>query len=514
MTTSVFLMNMGWVLLLVNWTAEWIGTGKDFRKERLARLCDNRLLWAFFLLMVLHLVALLWSSNWHYGLDDIRKKLPLLVVPMAILTSRPLQRRAWGNILGCYVGAVVVASVVGLVRYFTVPDLPYRAIVPFISHIRFSLNICLVVALLSWQGLKMLRNHPSGRRWLAACYLTGVVYFLFYLFLLQSYTGIVVLFVLVAVLLVAYWKRMDNKRLRNSLFVAWLVALIAVVGVTLYFVNDYYRLRPLALQPLEACTANGNAYSHECDGFVECGNYVNNYVCEKELREQWPLVSDMPLDSITATGYPVLPALIRYLNAMECTKDSAGVACLTSRDVRAIEKGIANPVYLKHPSVRKMYDIMLFEYESYRCYRSVRDFTMLQRFELWRSGWAVFGKHILWGTGTGDVVDECHAQLRASGSPLAGTAKHVHNQYITFLITFGIVGFVLLVCAFVLGVRQNRLWRRFPFLVVLTVSLISFFTEDTLETLAGCMFVAFFWSYFGVSCTFNGNDIDKHAIES
>ena len=496
MTTSVFLMNLGWVFLLVNWTAEWIGTGKDFRRERLENLRNNRLLQAFLLLTALHLVAMLWSANWLYGLDDIRKKLPLLAVPLVILTSRPLQRRAWGNVLGCYVAAVVVVSVVGLVRYFTMADLPYREIIPFISHIRFSLNICLVVALLLWQGVHMVRDLPPERRWYALFYLVGIAYFLFYLFLLQSYTGMAVLFVLAAVLLVAYWKRMCNRPLRNALFVVWLVMLLAVVGVSVYYVNDYYRLRPLSSQPLQSCTANGNPYRHECDGFVECGNYVNNYVCEKELQEQWTLVSDVSLDSITALGYAVRPALVRYLNAMGCTKDSAGVACLTPEDVSAIEKGIANPVYLKHPSLRKMYDIMLFEYESYRCYHSVRDFTMLQRFELWRNGWEVFRCYFITGTGTGDVVDECHTQLQASDSPLAGTTKHVHNQYLTFLITFGSVGFVLIVFAFVRGVRQGKRWRRFPFLVVLTVSLISFFTEDTLETLAGCMFVAFFWSYF------------------
>ena len=499
LTTSVFLMNLGWVLLLAGWTLGWFVPadrgGDGLRAYRRRAFRDNRLLQAFLVLMALHVVALLWSSNWQFGLDDIRKKLPLLVVPMVILTTEQSDSRRPNMVLVCYIGAMLVASVVGLVRFFTIPDLPYRHIVPFVSHIRFSLNLCLAVVLLAYQ-LLCARRRPaeSAARGLGArscLLLLLILYFVFYLFFIQSYTGLVILFVLLPVLLVAFWRRCGNLLRWGLATFCLLVFVVSACGIGCC-VRDYYTLCPLSAQPLATATVNGNPYRHACDGFVENGNYVNNYVCDVEMEREWAKLSAMPIDSVTSNGYAVRPTLLRYLNGLGCAKDSVGMSRLTAADVASIEKGVANPVYRKQLSLRRMVYVMLFEYENYRCYRTVRDFTMLQRFELWRNGWQVFKAHPLLGTGTGDVVDECHARLEADSSPLAGTTKHTHNQYLTFLITFGALGFLVLVFFFVRGVCHRRLCTRFGFLAVMCVVLVSLLTEDTLETLAGCMFVSFF----------------------
>ena len=117
---------------------------------------------------------------------------------------------------------------------------------------------------------------------------------------------------------------------------------------------------------------------------------------------------------------------------------------------------------------------------------------MLQRFELWKNAWRVFKKHPLFGVGTGDVVDECHKQLIIDGSPLTGTKKHAHNQYLTFLVSFGISGFVFIVAFFVIAFKRQHLLRIPAVLAFVTFVLVSFITEDTLETLAGCVFSVLF----------------------
>ena len=92
------------------------------------------------------------------------------------------------------------------------------------------------------------------------------------------------------------------------------------------------------------------------------------------MRQQWAKLSDYPIDSLTSIGYTVYPALLRYLNGMGVTKDSVGMTHLTPSDVAAIEKGIANPVYLKL-GPRKMFYVLFYEYENYRCYHSVSNFS-------------------------------------------------------------------------------------------------------------------------------------------
>lgn len=496
LTTSNFMMNVAWVLLLLNWVIEG-----DF-KTKFAKVGRNPMLVAFLAFMAVHLLWLLVSDNWSYGLDDIRKKLPLLVVPLVMLTTkRPSPRhRRW--VLMVYVASVLTVTVIGWVRYLTIPDLPYRNIVPYISHIRFALNVCLSIVILLYGGitLRLRARQPSCeyvlmRRslWQTPLSVLLAGWLLVFLLLIQSYTALVILVVVVLALLIAYWREIYPKS------VACLISLIIVLGGMTYLVvsytQDYYHIDAQYDQtPHAKRTVNGNRYEHACDGFVENGNYVNNYVCTEELSEHWAKVSDMDLEALTPNGYAVKPTLIRYLNGIGATKDSVGIAKLTTTDIEAIEKGVANPVYLSRNKIRKMVYVMLFEYENYRCYHRVKDFTMLQRFELWRNCGEVFLRNPIIGTGTGDVVDECHANLARHGSELTGTTKHAHNQYLTLLTAFGLLGFACIIYFATKGLRACRrtvLWMTYGCIVI-----VSFITEDTLETLAGCLFVAFFGSFF------------------
>ena len=98
MTTSVFATNLLWFLLLVNWVAEWNW------KEKFADFRSNYLLQAFLVLMAVHLLWLVGTSNMQYALFDIRKKLPLLAIPLVILTTRPLEYKESLNVGIAYTG--------------------------------------------------------------------------------------------------------------------------------------------------------------------------------------------------------------------------------------------------------------------------------------------------------------------------------------------------------------------------------------------------------------------------
>lgn len=503
MTTSNFLMNLAWVLLFANWVIEW-----DM-KRKFSELSHNWLLMSFLLLLVLHLVGLIWTDNLAYGLDDIRKKLPLFAIPLVVLTSKPLTRRQWQPVAFVYVGTVLVVSVIGLVRYLTIADLPYRRIVPFISHIRFCLNICMSIVLLLSAIAGAARQGTAKSRWIIVGAIVLILWLLFFMLLVQSYTGFAILFVTATVCLVVGWRRFSNK-LRWSLMGVLLAVVVATVGVSAYYVNEYYNGTSAVTADSKTFTyktVNGNPYTYAHDGLVENGNCVNDRVCEEEIRREWAQVSRYPVDSMTSTGYPLYPALLRYLNASGLGKDSVGVHSLTATDIKAIEQGVGNPVYLQPVSLRKMFYVMLFEYENYRCYHSVKDFTMLQRFELWHNGWQVFVSHPVIGVGTGDVYDSCLQQLETAGSPLAGTTKHTHNQYLALLVAFGAVGFLLWLCKVLYAVVHQRLMQSLKFAAAFTIVAVSFLTEDTLETLAGVVFVAFFLSLLSQKVDSAGNDL-------
>lgn len=488
MTTSAFAANFFYFVLSMNWIAEW-----NWR-EKFADFRSQRLLHAFLLLVAMHLLWLVATSNFAYAVHDLQVKLPLLAVPLVVLTSRPLTRRQRWIAGSLYVTTVFVVSIIGIVRYLTIPDLPYRAIVPYISHIRFALNICLALVLLCCGFVAVWCRVPR-LRWLWVVLLAVLAgWLMYFLLLIQSYTAMAVMAVMAVA--VGVWFIVHARVVWHRWAAALLIILLGGAGIVVVgsMVADYYRPTPLEQQPLAAFTANGNAYSHACDGLIENGGQISNYVCEKELRMAWPMVSNMPIDSTTPNGYAVYPTLLRYLGSRGLTKDSAGVAALSEADVAAIERGVANHVYADGGTVRQMTYRMLFEYENFRVFGSVENSSLGERFVLWQSGWQVFCQHPLLGVAPGDVPDLCHEQIATTYPSMTATNKHLHSQYLSFLVAFGAIGFLVIVLAFVRALRGHiRLDRHIglPLLLYIVIVLVSFISEDTLETLAGILFCTF-----------------------
>ena len=74
MVTSVWLSNLVWVLLGLNWLLE----GRWHEKWQMA--CRSRLLQAYTILYLLLLVGMLWTSNIGHGLSVLQVKMPLFIL--------------------------------------------------------------------------------------------------------------------------------------------------------------------------------------------------------------------------------------------------------------------------------------------------------------------------------------------------------------------------------------------------------------------------------------------------
>ena len=465
---SKFMMSGMQILLVVNWLLEGAYLLFSHRRGTTHSTIRNEsrwLLYAFLVMMGVHLLWLLRSNNMEYAMSDIFGKMPLLAIPVVLLTSRPLNLKQLVWLLFAFVIAIFVTTIIGVVRIMTIPDLPYRDTVPFISHIRFSLNICGAIVLLVWFVAKTM--HSSKTKAIVSVLM--MVWFLVFLVILRSYTAFIVLFVTAWIMLLIYWRRMGVHR-------RWALASLSVLTVALALTTFVY-----------ARSYYGGDFSKTQYGLVENGNLLNDNVSQSELEQQWHTRSSMDIYDTTPNGYTVYPTLVRYLNASGMTKDSAGLAQLTGDDIRSVEKGIANPVYVKGSNIKKMYFVLLFEYENYRVNGSIRNSSMLERFELWRGAWRVFCANLFLGVGTGDGVDELHSRLQADNSQISDTVKHAHNQYLSFLVSFGLVGFLLIAIAFVYAFRRLGLRSIPAMMAIVIILLLSFVSEDTLETLAGCV---------------------------
>lgn len=490
--TSNFLMTMAQVLLMVNWIAE----GQWNNKLRKAR--RQPLLWAFVAFFFIHILWCLMSSNWDYALDDLRKKLPLLIVPLVVLTSETISRRRIDVLLVIYCCTLLFVSAYSWVNHLINPDIPYRSLFPFISHIRLALNACMVIFILFYYIDKVRQKATlcGNRKRICIFILVLLIgWFVGYLLLLQSYTGFIVLFMALAVVLFFQLKRY-NRLYLTIYFGALVFVLIGLALIVGYYANTYRNLKPLSTLPLKETTASGNVYTHHQDGFVECGNYINNYICYSELDEGWSKISNKPLDYITPNGYPIEPTLIRYLNSKGLTKDSVGILQLEEKDITAIENGKATYYEAYGNVVEQMIYRLLFEYENYKVYGSVKNFSMLQRFELWGNAYEIILYNPWLGVGTGDVADEIRNNLLKNNSELKDSNMRTHNQYLTLLLTFGVVGTTIIIALFVNAIWKEKLFESLLFMAYFCIVMVSFISEDTLETAAGCLFCTFFFTLF------------------
>ena len=103
LTLSPFLMGMSQFWLVLVWFVDALTPpikGGGGIKTKLSRFWHNIpavLLVAFYLM---HVVGLLWTSDFEYAFKDLRVKLPILVMPFVLSSMEPLDRKRFNIEIG------------------------------------------------------------------------------------------------------------------------------------------------------------------------------------------------------------------------------------------------------------------------------------------------------------------------------------------------------------------------------------------------------------------------------
>ncbi len=487
---SPFLVSVSQFLLLFSWLIEG-----DFKaKFRLFK--ENKAIWIFLILPMLHIVWLLNTSDLSYALHDIKIKLPLLVFPLLLGTSAPLSKKEMNLvlasfILGVFSGSVVTLSIItGIYPY---PHQNVRDTSIFISHIRFGLMVVFSLVLLGYYIASAFRMRDRKK---AFCLVLAFIWFLCFLLVLQSITSWVVLFFLVYFLFIFYYKLIINKDLR---LIGWGLLLILFVGVSGLIgkvTHDFYFKKNPHFSDLPTRTPRGNVYLNDTiSREKENGYYVGVLICDQELSQTWPKLSQIPYDGRDANGYPVTTTMIRYLASKGLPKDEDGLLKLGPEDIKMIENGYASCVYRSNfiPYIR-VYEL-IWELDRYFKNGDANNKSVAQRMEFSKAAIHIVSENLWFGVGTGDLresYDDAYSVLHSQ--LIKENRLRAHNQYLTFFAAFGIFGFLLALFslfgpAWMAGNRTNYLLASFLFIVFL-----SMLNEDTLETQAGVSFYIFFYS--------------------
>jgi O-antigen ligase len=186
---------------------------------------------------------------------------------------------------------------------------------------------------------------------------------------------------------------------------------------------------------------------------------------------------------------------MRYLTSLGCKKDSAGFSELTPEDIRMIEDGYTNYIYKTRLSLYPRLYQLYWEIESYIRHGNPSGHSLTQRFEYLKNASHVIKRHFWLGTGTGDVEDEIQLQYKLDKSELeAKWQLKAHNQLVTFFLTFGLIGFIVIAFSVFRAIQLEKNNIDFIALTFMLIVLFSMVNEDTFETQAGASFFAFFFA--------------------
>jgi hypothetical protein len=519
---SHWLLSVSILLLSANWLTQvilYIFTSKilpgrwktpDAALSIISLLKTRKSLWIILSIYFMHLVWLFNTRDFTYALHDLRIKLPLLALPLIYGTSLPLDKKLFKLILQLFTATVFVSSLIStyhILGFSKVDLIDSRYASLFISHIRFSLIVVLVIySMLYLIFFDEIAVKPLERK----LYILVVLWFVCFLILLQSFTGIVIFLILLPVAII-WWARF--KKQRRLISIAYAICTLIVVFIftySFYSFNRYHKKHDINYSELDSYTINGSRYKNEPElKIYENGHLIWIYVAEKELRNEWNRRSSMDYDSLDRKGQSLQMTLIRYLTSLGYRKDSLGVSQLSEEDIGMIERGYTNYLFNYKFALYPRIYVLLWEIESYKNTGNPSGKSLGQRLEYLKTGIHIVKRHFWFGTGTGDADREFRIQYKLDDSKLKPEWQHrTHNQFITFLLTFGIFGFAWFLFAFFIPPVMEKRYSDFLFTIFFLIGILSMLNEDTLETHVGVSFFAFFYSFFLFSIP--GKQVDSN----
>lgn len=488
MVVSLPLSRFGLSVAQFSMLGIWLIDGKLIQKAK--QLFADKAALVLISFYFLHVIGLLYTSDIDYALKDLRIKLPLLFLPLVFATFPPISQVRTKWLLLVFMAAVFVASMISLWIYIFGEVHDFRQLSPFISHIRLSLNACLALFFAAYFAHQFMGSNKI----ISGLMILFVVWMNMFLVMIESITGIIIVLVVFYSLLLAGLFKLRNLKLK-VLAITFLMAIPVVTGIYLSnTIHGFLTPHMNDLSNLEKETVNGNPYEHDTTLLpVENGGYVGLYICDHELRNSWNLSSSLDYDGRDERDQHIKYTLIRYLNSLGLRKDSAGVAQLSSRDIRNVEMGTANVFYTRPLSINSRLYKLLWEYQINRLNGNPGGHSMSQRFEFWNVSISIIRDHFIFGVGTGDIPRAYAEKYVEVNSQLEPRFRHrAHNQYLAIFVTFGLIGFLWFIFSLVYPGVIKRKFNKYHYFVFWMTLMLSMLVEDTLETQMGVTLFAFF----------------------
>jgi hypothetical protein len=442
--------------------------------------------WFIAVIFLMHILGMLYSTDLGYAFRDIKTKLPLFVIPLALI-GFPLIKQHIHIVLKGFLVSLLITSVINWLS-MTFPTNPeevvsFRDISLFGSHIRYGLLIVMGMVISVYYLIKQPKFF--------FIWIPLTLWFVYYTFIGQVLGGYIAFIFAIIAVVIYFIRTFKNSTLRRvSYSVLILMIALGIFSVARYFSPNQ---KVVVFGELPEFSEKGNVYYHDTTFlWFENGNHVMSFLSEKELKEEWNKRSEKPYESIDSNGYKLKYGIFRYMTSKGLTKDAKGMKELTPKDIANIESGMTN-IDQQSKSPFKRFETLKNQIQNYSVGGDPDGNSLLQRVEHWKAAIDIIGTNWVFGVGTGDVQAAFDESYARNNSKL--DHKHwnrAHNQFLTFWVSFGLFGFFIFLFfwkyVFVLFYNnKNFLGICFTFIAVA-----SFLSEDTIETQQGVTFIALF----------------------
>ncbi len=489
--------------------ANWLLEGGFTQKWKLLK--NNVLFYVLISLFLLYVVGLLYSSHVDNAIEEIRIALPMLALPLMVLSSAPIGKAeirytCMALILGCVLNTLW-CLIYGFVLHHIEEG---RNLSRFMSHIRLGMLIDL--AFLACVYLMLTSKEVLGK----LVYVLCMFYLLFVLYALSLMSGLVILLIVLCGISLYY---LLKQKLAYQILASTVFVVLILLGLRM--------ILQLSASQLQGNISDYNAMKKEnvkgrpyiCFdslGVLENGHYVYRNIQLEDLRRTWN--KRVPTDTFSYSGQHNLKryyVLLRYLSSAGLNKDEDGVLALSATDIQNIRNNITNVDFVYWSYLHKRLYELVNEYADFKNGGEVNGHSFALRLRYWQAAKMSIASHWFFGVGSGDVQASLDA-IYEKHFPEISKKYYLkpHNQFLTVMMTYGIVGLLVFLCMLFYPLFYLRKYLSPLYAVFFVILMLSFITEDTLGTQAGMGYYTIFNTLFCATAYFKKQQILGDLPES
>ena len=438
----------------------------------------------------LFLIELFWlpfSQDITIGLNVLRIKLPLLLLPLIIGTSNSFSKKEWKIIIFTFFVGILVSTIwVYLVSLEILPTKKNSGTIRdasiFMSHIRYSLLLSFAAISLLFFAFKKLITKTIA-----------TIFFLWLLFLifkLATITAILGLSFALLFLFIALLFSSINKY--KTVYIVGIASLFfSIVIYSAITLKDFYHVKSEE-RSFHTHSLGGEKYQQDLkDNTTENGFYLWENIAQKEIERNWNKSSKINFNSKDKKQQAIKGTLYRFLTSKGLNKDSAGLSKLNEIEIQKIENGETSFVIYNNFETRIR--SLLYQCESRKKNRDPNNKTVNQRVVFWKTGLDILSNHPIIGHGPGGAKTQYKKYYKNQTTTLEKSNQLLaHNQFITQLINLGALGTLIWgVIIFFSFSKVNKEILMF-FVPYLILMFFAFMSDDMLEVQAGVTIFSFF----------------------